>query len=106
MKCEYFAQKLYLCSMEIQLLISEMKVLRKRQRNLTESSDYARYYHNRKLKEWVNGTKIKQIFLPVYSPNLNLLERHWKILRKKVTNTELYCLETFCLSMQCIKMRS
>ena len=53
-------------------------------------SDNARYYHNKKLKEWVNGTKIKLIFLPPYSPNLNLIERLWKFLRKKVINTGFY----------------
>ena len=53
-------------------------------------SDNARYYHNKKLKEWVDGTKIRQIFLPAYSPNLNLIERLWKFLRKKVINTGFY----------------
>lgn len=53
-------------------------------------SDNARYYHNRKLKEWAEGTRIKQIFLPPYSPNLNLIERLWKFLRKKVINTGFY----------------
>ena len=53
-------------------------------------SDNVRYYHNKKLKEWVDGTKIKQIFLPPYSPNLNLIERLWKFLRKKVINTGFY----------------
>ncbi len=50
----------------------------------------ARYYHNKKLKEWVDRTKIKQIFLPPYSPNLNLIERLWKFLRKKIINTGFY----------------
>ena len=31
-----------------------------------------------------------QAFLPLYSPNLNLIERLWKILRKKVINTGFY----------------
>lgn len=53
-------------------------------------SDNARYYNNKKLKEWVDGTKIRQIFLPPYSPNLNLIERLWKFLRKKVINTCFY----------------
>ena len=53
-------------------------------------SDNARYYHNKKLKEWVDRTKIKQIFLPPYSPNLNLIERLWKFLRKKIINTGFY----------------
>lgn len=36
------------------------------------------------------GTKIVQLFLPAYSPNLNLIERLWKFLRKKVINTGFY----------------
>lgn len=53
-------------------------------------SDNARYYHNKKLGEWIEGTRIKQIFLPPYSPNLNLIERLWKFMRKKVINTGFY----------------
>ena len=53
-------------------------------------SDNARYYHNKELKEWAEGTRIRQIFLPPYSPNLNLIERLWKFLRKKVINTGIY----------------
>ncbi|MDR2926656.1 MAG: transposase, partial [Cytophagaceae bacterium] len=33
-------------------------------------SDNARYYRNKELSEWVSGTKITQLFLPPYSPNL------------------------------------
>lgn len=53
-------------------------------------SDNARYYHNKELKEWAESNRIKQIFLPPYSPNLNLIERLWKFLRKKVINTGFY----------------
>jgi transposase len=53
-------------------------------------SDNAKYYKNKELTEWVRGTKIIQVFLPPYSPNLNLIERLWKFLRKKVINTEFY----------------
>jgi transposase len=53
-------------------------------------SDNAKYYKNKELTEWVKGTKITQIFLPAYSPNLNLIERLWRFLRKKVINTEFY----------------
>lgn len=53
-------------------------------------SDNARYYHNKELREWAKGTRIRQIFLPPYSPNLNLIERLWKFLRKKVINTGFY----------------
>jgi len=53
-------------------------------------SDNAKYYKNRELTEWIKGTKIIQVFLPPYSPNLNLIERLWRFLRKKVINTEFY----------------
>jgi transposase len=53
-------------------------------------SDNARYYHNKELKEWLICTPIVQIFLPPYSPNLNLIERLWKFCRKKVINTNFY----------------
>lgn len=55
--------------------------------------DNARYYHSRLLKEYTEGTKIKLIFLPPYSPNLNLIERYWKFFKKKVLNNRYY--ETF-----------
>jgi transposase len=53
-------------------------------------SDNARYYRNRELAQWVETTKITQVFLPPYSPNLNLIERLWRFLRKKVINTHFY----------------
>jgi len=42
------------------------------------------------LTEWLKGTKITQVFLPPYSPNLNLIERLWRFLRKKIIDTEFY----------------
>ncbi len=52
--------------------------------------DNARYYKNKWLQEQLQGSKIKQIFLPAYSPNLNLIERLWKFMRKKVIDTHFY----------------
>lgn len=49
-----------------------------------------RYYHSKELKEWVEGTRMKQIFLPPYSSNLHLTERLWKFLRKEIINTGFY----------------
>lgn len=55
--------------------------------------DNARYYRSRVLAEALEGTKIKLMFLPPYSPNLNLIERYWKFFKKKVQNNRYY--ETF-----------
>lgn len=53
-------------------------------------SDQAKYYHNKRLSEWVETVKITRKFLPTYSPNLNLIERLWKFMRKKIINTCFY----------------
>ncbi len=51
--------------------------------------DNARYQHARLLKEWVERTRRERgvtfdlKYLPPYSPNLNLIERLWKFLRKE-----------------------
>ncbi len=55
--------------------------------------DNARYYRSSVLTEALEDTKIKLIFLPPYSPNLNLIERYWKFFKKKVMNNRYY--ETF-----------
>jgi transposase len=50
--------------------------------------DNARYQHARAVREWVEAQKAHGVefvldFLPAYSPNLNLIERLWKFLRKQ-----------------------
>ena len=53
--------------------------------------DNARYYYNKELNAYLDkNPRIVQLFLPPYSPNLNLIERLWKFLRKKVINTTFY----------------
>ena len=52
--------------------------------------DNARYYKNKDLREWLADKPICQVFLPPYSPNLNLIERFWKYLRQKIINTSFY----------------
>ena len=46
--------------------------------------DNAKYYSKPVVKEWlVRHPQFQLKFLPVYSPNLNLIERLWKLLRKE-----------------------
>lgn len=52
--------------------------------------DNARYYKNKDLTAWLADKPIQQVFLPPYSPNLNLIERLWKFLRQKIINTTFY----------------
>ena len=52
--------------------------------------DNARYYHAKIVSEFLKKSRIKFKFLPPYSPNLNLIERLWKFLKKKVINSSYY----------------
>ena len=51
----------------------------------------ARYYKNNTLIAWLAGQRLVQIFLPLYSPNLNLIKRLRKFLRQKIINIAFYC---------------
>ena len=55
-------------------------------------SDNARYYRCKLVTEFLNteGENIEWVFLPPYSPNLNLIERLWKYMRKNAINTAYY----------------
>ena len=52
--------------------------------------DNARYNRNRMLQDWAATQRIEFIFLPPYSPNLNLIERLWRFMRKEVLNSIYY----------------
>ena len=52
--------------------------------------DNARYYKNKALNAWLADKRLVQVFLPPYSPNLNLIERLWKFLRQKIINTSFF----------------
>jgi transposase len=53
--------------------------------------DNARYYRSKIVKEFLKeNTRIKFVFLPPYSPNLNLIERIWKFVKKKVAYNKYY----------------
>lgn len=52
--------------------------------------DNASYYKNALVTEYLKTSRIKFHFLPPYSPNLNLIERFWKFMRKDVINDKFY----------------
>jgi transposase len=53
--------------------------------------DNARYYRSEMVRLFVKkNNRIKLVFLPPYSPNLNIIERLWKFFKKKVTYNTYY----------------
>jgi len=52
--------------------------------------DNARYQHCRLVEEYANQLNISLLFLPSYSPNLNIIERLWKFTKKKILYAKYY----------------
>jgi transposase len=52
--------------------------------------DNAKYQHCNYVKEEAQKRKIELVFLPPYSPNLNIIERLWKFMKKKVLSAKCY----------------
>jgi transposase len=52
--------------------------------------DNARYYKNKEVAKYLTASKIKMHFLPPYSPNLNPIERLWKLMNERVLYNRYY----------------
>lgn len=53
-------------------------------RPITMVLDNARYQHTAAVKALAGALGIELLYLPSYSPNLNLIERVWKFVKKEV----------------------
>jgi transposase len=65
---------------------------RARGKKLMLLTDNAAYHHAAALDGWLqaNGDVLELLFLPPYSPELNPIERVWKLLRKLCTHNEYF----------------
>lgn len=52
--------------------------------------DNAPYQHCAFVKTWATALGIELVFLPPYSPNLNLIERLWKYIKKEVIGNQYF----------------
>lgn len=52
--------------------------------------DNARYYKNREVTAYLKHSKINMHFLPPYSPNLNPIERMWKLMNESILYNKYY----------------
>jgi transposase len=57
---------------------------------ITLVMDNARYQHNNMVKAVAKAVGIELLFLPAYSPNLNLIERLWKLTKKRCLTNRYY----------------
>ena len=65
--------------------------------------DNARYQRCRMVMEHAEKRGIELLFLPSYSPNLNLIERIWKFVKKKCLNSQYHpTFESFKQSISCL----
>jgi len=62
---------------------------------ITLVMDNARYQRNRKVAEIAESVGIELLYLPTYSPNLNLIERVWRLVKGKCPGNRYH--ETFTL---------
>lgn len=60
---------------------------------ITIICDNARYYRAQSVRDYLTTSRIELVFLPPYSPNLNLIERFWKFFKRHVLYNTYY--ETF-----------
>jgi len=52
--------------------------------------DNAKYHYSDLVKEYLETSRVELVFLPSYSPNLNLIERLWKFFKEKVLYNTYY----------------
>jgi transposase len=52
--------------------------------------DNAPYNHADVVNETAKRLRLELLYLPTYSPNLNLIERFWKFLKRKVARNRYY----------------
>lgn len=64
--------------------------------------DNAKYNHANNTRNFAKKMKIRFLFLPSYSPNLNLIERLWKFTKKKLVHNLYY--EKFDLFVNEVKI--
>ncbi|WP_338065374.1 IS630 family transposase [Thiospirillum jenense] len=59
-------------------------------KSITIICDNATYYRAKAVKEHIKDSRIKLLFIPACSPNLNLIEWLWKFFKKQILYNKYY----------------
>ena len=79
----------YINAQSVCELLSQL-AMRHGQTPITVVLDNARYQRCKLVQEWAERLGIELLFLPPYSPNLNLIERFWKFVKKHCLYSRYY----------------
>lgn len=88
-KLETVINTAYITGSEVVALLEQLRSSYK-DRVIHIVLDNARYQHCKLVKAAAQRLNIELIYLPSYSPNLNLIERLWKFIRKKTLHGKYY----------------
>jgi transposase len=72
------------------LLFKALEEKHPKAKNIFITLDNARYYKNKLINKYLENSTIKLLFMPPYSPNLNLIERLWKFMKKTILYNQYY----------------
>jgi transposase len=75
---------------QIKLFFKQIRASHKSGEKIHVILDNAGYHHSKDIIGYVEGLNIRLHYLPPYSPNLNPIERLWKIMHEKVTYNQYY----------------
>lgn len=89
----------YVDSITVCALLKELAI-RYYDRPIVVVLDNARYQRCRLVLQTAERLHVQLLFLPPYSPNLNLIERLWKFVKKKVLYNHFYSdFQLFCTAI-------
>ena len=91
-KVETIVNDTYITSAQIIMMLEKL-ALEYAGKSIKVILDNAKYQRCKAVTEVAALLDVELIFLPTYSPNLNLIERVWKLVKSKVLNSAYH--ETF-----------
>ena len=98
-KVETIANTTYITSTEIVAMLEKLAAIHAGE-IVNIILDNARYQRCKLVMETAVSLGINLVFLPTYSPNLNLIERVWKLVKSHVLNASYHeTFHTFCASI-------